>query len=136
MVKEVLKAAGLIVLALILTAGIVLGGWAAGWWLREENTQRNDRMYDTSYGRQQALKTQITSNITLVFTITTQIEQAGADVELGQSLQAQRLHVVGLVCADAVKINPSNPLTGDQAVFVAANCAAGAVSPSSVYTKR
>lgn len=120
------------ILAVVILGGIVLGGWAAGWWFKEQNTQRQDQVYDQSYGRQQALKDNITKNIALVNEITVQIAQSpdAADV-----LSAQRKSVVGMVCADAVKISKSNPLDPEQGKFVDDNCEAGAISPTSIYFK-
>jgi hypothetical protein len=121
----------MLALGLALLGGIVFVGWRVGWWFKTQDTQRQDQMYDQSYGRQTALKDQVTKNVALVLAITGQISQG--DPADTAPLQAQRKAVVSMVCADAARINPTNPLTGDQAAFVAANCLAGSISPSSPY---
>lgn len=131
--KGMATGVGMLILAVAVIGAVVLGGWAAGWWFKTENTQRNDQMYDQSYGRQQALKSNVTKNIALVYEITAQIDTSGPDMTA--ALTAQRKATVGMVCADAAKVNERTPLDRDQAKFVDDNCTAGVVDPQSIYFK-
>ncbi len=123
----------MLMLSVLIFGGLVFVGWRVGWWFRTENTQREDQLYDNSYGRQSALKDQVTKNVALVFAITVQIEQAHDDPASQAALAAQREAVGQQVCADAVRINPSNYLRGPQALFVETNCDGGSLKPSSAY---
>lgn len=123
----------MLVLAAVVLGGVVLGGWAAGWWFKEQDTQRQDQVYDQSYGRQQALKSNITKNIALVNEITVQI--TSADPETGEVLKAQRKATVSMVCGDAVKVNEQGTFDPAQREFVDDNCEAGAISSTSIYFK-
>ncbi len=123
------------VVGFLFVLGLVVGviGWQVGWWFKVEDKLREDKLYDMSYGRQEALKADITKNIGEVFKITTQISQVGDDPAVTKPLEAQRLRVVSMICETAEKVNPTNPLKADQTAFVHDNCTAGAVNPSSTY---
>ncbi len=123
---------GLLALALVVViiGGVVLLGWQVGWWFTTQNTQRQDQVYDQSYGRQNALKDQISHNVALVNDITVQLARAGSDVAITAPLAAQRHSVVNQVCVDAARVTTLPP---ELFAFVHDNCASGAINPSSTY---
>lgn len=108
---------------------IGVGGWQLNWWLRAKSVNRQAHILRSSYGNQQTLRDQITTQIGNVLTITTQIAQTPSDA---QALKAQRLAVLAIVCNDADQVT-GDPLPLDQQQFVQANCEAGNVNPSSIY---
>lgn len=110
-------------------AALILGGWQAGWWFKTQNTNREASLYRNSYGFQQSLRDQLTSNISTVVGITAQIAEPGAPAP---ELAAQRLAVLRMVCSQADQIT-GDPLPVDQQEFVSRNCYAGVVSPDSPY---
>lgn len=118
-------------LALSIIAGVIIGGWQAGWWLRNQNTSREAHMIRNGYSNQQTLREQITQQIGNVDTITTQI--AGThDPNLISALKAQRAAVAAIVCQDAAEVT-GDPLPAQQAKWAAMNCQAGNVRPGSIY---
>ncbi len=126
---KVLGGIGAGLLALVLVAAIVLGGWEAGWWFAGQNVNRQSHILRNSYANQQTLRDQITQNIGNVLSISSQIaESPGA----AAPLKAQRAAVVSIVCGDAAQV-AGDPLNAEQAGFIAANCVAGSISPTSQY---
>jgi hypothetical protein len=123
--------AGAIVVGLIVVIGIV--GWVAGWWFKEQNTTREDKLYDKSYGRQEALKDQIVSNIGTVNDISADVaDPSSTPAQVGQ-FTAQRKSIVITICRDASKLNDTNPMPDDVTSWVHKNCMAGTINPQSEY---
>jgi len=126
---KALGAVGASVLALVVTCALAFGGWEAGWWFTNQNVNRQSHVLRNSYANQQTLRDQITQNIGTVLAITSQIAE---DPGAGAALKAQRAAVVAIVCGDAAQV-VGDPLNSEQAGFIAANCLAGSVSPTSQY---
>ena len=118
--------------ALVLAAGLILGGWAAGWWFTAQNATRQAELTQNGYANQTTLRQQVTSQLAQVDTITTQIAEAGSDASLVTALKAQRMSIAGIACSDAAQIS-GTPLPAQQAQWVSTNCADGTVSPQSTY---
>ena len=49
--------------AIVLTAGIAVGGYQLNWWLRDQAVNRTAEINQDSYGRQNALVEQILDDI-------------------------------------------------------------------------
>jgi len=123
-------AAGLALLVLALILGLV--GWLAGWWFKAQNTERQAQVNESSYGRQESLRTEVGKNIGVVFDITSQIQLAPDDTAR-QVLSAQRLNTVSMVCRDAAKIDDKSSLDPEQLDFIDMNCVGAAVAQTSEY---
>lgn len=106
-------------------------GWQASWWMSDQNTNRQDHQIRRSYGNQATLRDQISSNMTVVFSLTSQVQ---TDPGAAVALKAQRASVVNTICADAAQI--TDGFAAGQAAFIKHNCNAGAMSPSSPYYVR
>lgn len=124
-----MRAAAAVVAMVAVLAAVIFGGYELGWWFRADSTQRQGQVTRSSYGFQQAHRDELTSEISQVYTITTQI--TGASGEQAAALRAQRRAVLSQSCRTASQI--TDPLPGEQAAFVAQNCSAGTASPSSSY---
>ncbi len=117
--------------ALVVLAVLILTGWQAGWWFSGQNATREAHLIRNGYSNQQTLREQITAQIANADTLTTQIA-ATHDRNLIAALTAQRASIAGIACQDAAGVT-GDPLPAQQAQWVTANCAAGAVRPGSRY---
>jgi hypothetical protein len=118
----------IIVFALI--AGLTVAGHYLGWWLSAQDATHQAQNTQNGYANQTTLREQVTSKLADVDTLTTQIAAAGTDTSLVTALKSQRMGIAEIVCGDAAQVS-GTPLPADQAQWVTANCAAGAVSPAS-----
>ena len=111
--------AAVIVLAvvLILGGGVTLVCWQAGWWFAQHDVNRQNQLYQNSYGTQQA-------------DIGTMENAIGAIPSAADSAQANA--DAQEACRYAAQITSIPPA---DAGWVAQNCLAGAVAPGSQYAK-
>ncbi len=126
-----IKAALGAILGLALIAAIVLGGWQAGWWFKTQNTNRTARLYQHQYGRQTALRDEVSRKLGSITDLTAQLADPSLDSGQAAALTAQRLAIGRVVCQDAEQINKVTDLPPDQQQFVSLNCSNGDVSLSS-----
>jgi hypothetical protein len=119
----------------VLVALVVVGGWQAGWWFHGQNVNRTSRLYQHSYGRQTALRDDISTKLGTVADITVQLGDTSISAGQRAALKAQRLAVVRIVCQDAEQVNTVTDLPPDQQTFVGANCTGGDVSTGSEYRR-
>lgn len=126
-----LKTVLLGVAALVVAVAVVLGGWAAGWWFKTQNTNRESNLYQHQYGRQTALRDDISRKLGAVTDITVQLADPAVTSQQAAALSAQRLAVARQVCADAEQVNKVTDLPPDQQDFVTLNCSNGDVSATS-----
>lgn len=103
------KLIGAGLLAVVVLAGLILGGWQAGWWFTQQNVNRRAHVYRQSYEAQQTLRDEITQHL--------------SDWQ-GIKVQSQSLAVADMICGEAAKVT-GDPLPADQAAWVAANCQYG-----------
>jgi hypothetical protein len=122
---------GVGVFALAVSAGIVLGGWKAGWWFANQNANNQAHVTQNGYSNQTTLHQQVTSNIATVRSLTSQIDSAAKDSQQAADLKAQRMAVAGTACEDASEVSSADPLPASQQQWASANCSDGVVSPSS-----
>lgn len=118
------------ILAVILLAALIFGGWQLGWWFKTQNANREAHVIRHGFSNQQTLREQVTKNIGDVLSISVQISEV--DPTTGVALKAQRKAVLAIVCQEADEVT-GDPLPVDQQEFVGANCQAGVVSPTSIY---
>ena len=121
------------VLALVLLAGLVVGGWQAGWWFSNQNINRQTQQIQNSDSNQRALVADLTNQIASVETITVQMS-AASGLQLAD-LHAQRLGVARIACGDAAQLSSSDVLGGGIPAWIKTNCLAGTVSPGSPLEK-
>lgn len=107
------KLIGAGLLAVVVLAGLIFGGWQAGWWFKTQNTNRQAHLYRHSYENQQTLRDQITSKIG-------DYEQVHATAPDS----AWERGILNIICADADKVT-GDALPADQQQFMADNCAYG-----------
>lgn len=117
-------------LACLAIFGIIMGGWATGWWFTNQNTDRQAHMIRNGYSNQQTLREQVTAKISDIFTLNTQI--ALADNSVIPALKAQRLAIGGILCEDANEVT-GDPLPVSQQRFINDNCTAGAVTSGAKF---
>lgn len=118
--------------AVFLVAALIVGGWQAGWWFTNQNTNRQAHLYQSGYANQSAMREEITRKLADVNQYTVQINNpAYADEK--NSIKQSRSFAAQLICGDAAQINPSEPLPPQQAQWVTANCVDGTLSPTSTY---
>lgn len=122
---------GAVIFGVLVIAGIVVGGWRAGWWFANQNINRETQMIHNSYSYQSATQTDLNQKIAGIEAITTQMDAASGQ-QLAD-LHAQRLGEAQLACQDASQLT-ADYLRGEQP-WVSQNCMAGAVSPSSPLEK-
>ena len=128
-------AAVVVSVAVLLLGGLItLVCWQAGWWFASHDATRQAEVTQNGYSNQTTLRAQVTTNLATVYSLTTQIAEAKGDPSLTAALEPQRMSIAGTVCADAEQVT-GTPLPAQQAQWVAANCSAGTVSPTSpLYT--
>ncbi len=120
------------VAVLLLGGGVILAGWQFGWWLTAQDATRQAEVTQNGYSNQVTLRQQVTSQLAVVYSLTTQIAEANGDLSLAAALKPQRMAVAGIVCSDAAQVS-GTPLPAQQAEWVSANCEGGTVSPNSTY---
>lgn len=113
----------------IAVAAVVLVGWQIGWWFTSQNVQRQDKIFQQSYGNQSSLRSDIDNQMATVLQDNVQLDRSSGQAAV--DLKANRYQVVAIICRDASQVVGS--LSTDQSRFVAANCEAGAVNPNSKY---
>jgi len=113
-----LPAAVVVTLAVLLVGGIAtLVCWQAGWWFAQHSVNRQNQLYQNSYGVQQA---DIGSMENAIGAIPSAVDSAQANADAQQA------------CRYAAQITSIPP---DDAGWAAQNCLAGAVAPGSQYAK-
>ena len=128
--------AATLVIGCIVTVALVvlvtLVGWQAGWWFRAQDTNRQAQLDKQGAGYQIPLQIQIGDEIGDVTHLNTQLA-ANTDPNVIGPMAADRKAIVIRICRQAAQVNPSTPLSGDQAQFVDANCYAGSIAAQSPY---
>lgn len=96
------------ILGIILLVGIVVGGYAAGWWLKEDAVNRNARIDQGSYSRQEALTAAVLDDI--------------SEAQDPNLPEAQVRALVDQICDNAAKLTGSIQLPNNAQVFIAREC--------------
>jgi hypothetical protein len=118
-------------LAVVLLAAVVLGGWQVGWWFKSQNINREAKITRHSFGYQQTYREQVTRGIGDVLAISSQI--ASAPDSQVVSLKAQRAAILAQTCSQAAQI--VGDYTPDQEAFISTNCTAGVPNPDSEFSR-
>jgi hypothetical protein len=120
---------GITVLLVLAIGGIVVGGWQASWWFANHNASRNYALTQNGVSNQDTLRTRINGDFT---TFNAEVVQAQAYPALASGIKAQEDSDGNDICGLAPQVT-TIALPAQQAQWVAANCADGALSPSSPY---
>jgi hypothetical protein len=97
------------VIALVLLVAVVcVAAYLGVWWLTRDTTDRNARVQQRTYGRQNALVEQILDDI--------------RDAETPGIPAPQRVAIVDQVCDSAAKLTGSIQLPTNAANFIAQEC--------------
>ena len=123
----------LVLAACLLLAGLIYGGWQAGWWFSNQNINRQTQQIQNSDSNQRALVSDLTNQIASTEAITSQM--AAASGQQLADLHAQRLGVARIACGDAAQLSTSDVLGGGVPQWIKSNCLAGTVSPGSLLEK-
>lgn len=107
--------------AVAIGAGVIFGGWEAGWWFKTQNTNRQAHMIRSGYSNQQTLLDQITLKLGDVTSLDSQIAANPSNV---MQLKAQRRAIATIVCADAEQVE-GDSLPTDQVAWISDNCVMG-----------
>jgi hypothetical protein len=118
------------VLGLALVAVLVVAGWRAGWWFRDQDANRQAELTQNGVSNQSSLRQQMEAQISNGYQLTSQIA-ATPDAGERQALKAQRAAITGIACSDAAQI--ITPLGPSEQQWVSTNCQAGAIRPGSPY---
>lgn len=89
------------ILALVLVAGIVVGGYQLHWWLRKNAVNRNSKINRQSYEVQQTYHEKVLDDMASVSAIGTQLAEPGLTAHLRSQLRAQQVAVITQTC-DAI----------------------------------
>lgn len=117
------------IIAVVVVAAIFVGGWKLHWWLANSTVNHQTHIIQGSDSNQRALVSDLTDKIGDISKITVQMDSA-----TGQQLadlHAQRLGEAGQACDDAAQLSPADVLGDGVPQWIATNCTAGTVSPSS-----
>jgi hypothetical protein len=105
--KKVLSTTAGIVVAVTLSAAILVGLFFLGWWIKEYAVNRNAEIRQDSYGRQNALVEQILDDI--------------AEAE-GNIPPNQRAAIIDGICDSEAKLTGSIELPPSAQQFIRENC--------------
>lgn len=117
----------------LVTAGIVLGGWSAGWWFSNQNATRQFQQTQNGTSNQDSLRAQVTSDFQLLAQEDRQaIADKGNASLVGQDKVESAATALKL-CQAGTQLSTAVPLPADQAAWFGVNCQDGAISTSSKY---
>lgn len=114
------------VMAAVLLAVLVVGGWQAGWWFSNQNISRQFSQTVHSQQYQQALVDQMGQHLANIRGIAVTRSGIPADSPEQVTLRAQELGELSGFCAEAGRLTSQNPATPALMKIVHANCSAGA----------
>jgi hypothetical protein len=118
-----LNAAKVTMIALLSVVALVLitvGGYLGGWWLKEDSTNRNTEIQDSSYGRQTALVDEVLDSANEVARIDVAI--ASADTATQEAYLSQRAAIVLTMCDSAAKLTGKVPLSASAESLIFQEC--------------
>lgn len=98
-----MKALAALLVALIL-AGIAVGGYQLGWWLREESVNRTAEIQRDSFERQETLRDQIVAQADDLAVLDVQLTNPSLPDETAAALQGQRIAMARQLCSLAADL--------------------------------
>lgn len=106
---RVLAWVGGIVVAILVIAGIVVGGQQAGFWLQHNQTEFEAHNLRDSYGNQERLREDASEKAAEVAKIEAQISELPSGSETVAKLHAQAELIESIACHDIGQINQLTP---------------------------
>lgn len=117
-----MKAAGIFLGGLLAIAVVVVGGWRANWWFKEQNVERQAHIYRKSYANQERLREDAAEKIADVRAIEVQVaELGGGEPAVAKPLEAQAEAIAEIACRDIAQVTETEP---ELEAFAATSCAA------------
>lgn len=92
----------------IVVALVVVGAYGLYWWVRHDSTNRNAKVQQDTYGRQNALVEQVLDDI--------------RDAETAGIPASQRIAIVDQICDSAAKLTGSIQLPPHAQTFINQEC--------------
>lgn len=114
-----MKATALTLAGLVIFAGIILGGWQAGWWFTTQNVNRTDVLYQQSYAAQNSAEHELSQEVTEIGKVDSQLADPVVLPPQRSALTAQRVAMLNQACETAGTI--THP-TVTHAAWFAQNC--------------
>jgi hypothetical protein len=115
-----------------ISAGIVLGGWRAGWWFSNQNATRSYQQTQNGTSNQDTLRAQITKGMTDLTAEGVQAAQAKGDPGLTGQIKVEEAAQAGELCSDMQQVT-GVPLPPQQVTWYNSNCSLGVLVPASPY---
>lgn len=118
---RVLAWVGGVLLSLALIAGIVIGGWQLGWWLKTQTVNRNAHLYIHSFGAQVGHVQDIQNDMDGINNIKVELTQVAVASDTYSALKGQQRALTQDACNYIAMVNVDNLPTNVQQ-FAASNC--------------
>jgi hypothetical protein len=113
-------------------AGLVVGGWRAGWWFSNQNATRSYQQTQNGTSNQDTLRAQITSGMTQLTAEGVQAAGAKGDPGMVGQIKVEEAAQAGQLCTDMQQVT-GVALPPQQLAWYNANCSLGVLTPTSTY---
>jgi len=124
-VREGAKTTLLVIVAFIallaVISGVVIGGWEAGWWFRQQDTTRTTDMIRHSVSAQNSYVDDVENSLTQLKALGVQLDDPNLDPAQKPGLEGEKTAIINQTCIVARKIDPSE-MQPDIAQFLATDC--------------
>ena len=114
-----MKAVFAVVGAVVIAAGVVIGGWQLGWWMKSYAVNRNARIFQQGYGAQSAYEEELHGLIVQIDQVEVQITAPQTPSAEVAALQAQKQAMVTQGCGIEQKLAMPS---AEAQQFAAAEC--------------
>lgn len=109
-----------VIAAVAVVAGVVIGGWQLGWWAKQYSVNRNAHIYQTGYGAQSAYQEELQNLIVQIDGVQVQISEPSTPPSEVSALESQKQAMVNQGCGIAAKLTSAPPNNLQQ--FISQNC--------------
>ena len=116
----------------VVIAGLILGGWRAGWWFSNQNATRGYQQTQNGTSNQDTLRAQITKGFTDLTAEDVQAAAAKGNPGLVGQIKIEASAQAGTLCQDMQQVTGVS-LPPQQLAWYNANCSLGVLVPTSQY---